>query len=109
MSINEIASLYHEAARLAHIASGTVAFGAFWTAAALRKGSSLHRRVGATYLLAMAGVLVSAMPLAAAAFLKGRPAVGTFLLYLVVFDFAAYWPRVQHDDPADMAPASSRP
>jgi len=91
MTVSEIANLYDELARLAHIASGTVALVAFWTAAALRKGSRLHRRVGDTYLLAMVGVILSALPLAVGAFLRDRPAIGTFLLYLVLVTATACW------------------
>ena len=50
---------------LLHIGFGVVALATFWTAAWLRKGSSLHRRVGTSYLLAMLGVLGTALPMSA--------------------------------------------
>lgn len=82
---------HYDIARIAHIIAGTAALGTFWTAAFLRKGSRLHRRVGDAYLIAMSGVMASALPLAAGAFVRGRPAVGTFLLYLVLITGTACW------------------
>lgn len=75
---------FHEPVRIAHVAAGSVALCTFWIAAVLRKGTPLHRLVGRTYLLAMLGILVSSLPLAAFAFAGGRPVTGSFLLYLVL-------------------------
>ncbi|RNF83698.1 hypothetical protein [Montanilutibacter psychrotolerans] len=74
-----------------HGAIGVVALAAFWGAAALRKGSVLHRRVGQIYLIAMAGIVVTALPLAAAAFARGKPVIGVFLAYLVVITATGTW------------------
>lgn len=91
MGISELAQLYYETARTIHIAAGTVALGSFWTSAAVRKGSRLHRRVGDAYLLAMVGVMLSALPLAGGSFMKGQSAAGTFLLYLVLITATGCW------------------
>mgnify|MGYP005847392477 CR=1 FL=1 len=80
---------FHEPVRIAHIAAGSVALCAFWSAAALRKGTERHRLVGRVYLLAMLGIIVTSLPLAGIAFGKGRPVTGSFLLYLVLITATA--------------------
>jgi hypothetical protein len=75
----------------AHIAAGSVALLTFWTAAIARKGSALHLRVGKIYLAAMLGVVLSALPMAAVFFARGKPGIGTFLLYLVVLTGTSIW------------------
>jgi hypothetical protein len=82
---------FYDGTRYIHIASGTVALATFWTAAFLRKGSSRHRLVGRTYMLAMILILVTAVPLALGAFARGKPIFGTFLLYLLVITGSPTW------------------
>jgi uncharacterized membrane protein len=74
-----------------HVALGVLALSAFWTIALLRKGTRLHRRIGGTYLIAMIGVTLTALPLAGGAFAAGRNATGVFLLYLVLITASALW------------------
>lgn len=74
-----------------HLAAGTVALLTYWSAAFARKGSPLHIRIGRSYLLAMIVVLLTSAGLAVAFFLRGRPAIGTFLAYLVVITATACW------------------
>lgn len=74
-----------------HIACGSVALLTFWTAAIARKGSVLHVRVGKVYLAAMLGVVLSALPMALVFFARGKPGIGTFLLYLVVLSGTSIW------------------
>lgn len=74
-----------------HIAAGSVALLTFWIAAIARKGSALHVRVGQVYLGAMLGVVLSALPMAAVFFARGKPGIGTFLLYLVVLSGTSIW------------------
>lgn len=74
-----------------HLAAGTLALVTCWSAALARKGSPLHIAVGRTYLLAMVVVLVTSAGLAAAFIMRGRPAIGTFLAYLVVITATACW------------------
>jgi hypothetical protein len=90
---------------LLHIGFGVVALATFWTAAWLRKGSSLHRRVGTSYLLAMLGVLGTALPMSAVFLWRGQTAIGVFLAYLVVITATACWlarraVRLKRDRPA---------
>lgn len=74
-----------------HGAVGVLALLTFWTAAFARKGSPLHRRVGQGYLLAMLGIIVTALPLAAYKFAQGQPVTATFLAYLVVITATGVW------------------
>jgi hypothetical protein len=74
-----------------HAAAGAVALAAFWTTAALPKGTRTHRRVGAVYLLAMLLLMLTAPPMAFAAFASGQPVTGVFLGYLTVITGTALW------------------
>ncbi|UNK48284.1 hypothetical protein MNR01_10915 [Lysobacter sp. S4-A87] len=74
-----------------HGAIGVVALATFWSNAALRKGTPLHRRVGRAFLLAMAGILVTGAPMAWFTFRDGRPVTAAFLAYLVVITASAVW------------------
>ncbi|MGB6308152.1 MAG: hypothetical protein WBF89_10185 [Steroidobacteraceae bacterium] len=74
-----------------HIGIGTVALTSFWVAAVLRKGTRLHRRLGDVYLLAMLGIVLTATPMAAVAYVRGKPVFGTFLAYLVLVTGTAAW------------------
>jgi|SRR6056297_681514 len=69
---------------LPHALIGTVALATFWTAAFAKKGSPLHRSIGRVYLLAMIGVLLTAIPLALSQAMKGQWVGATFLGYLVI-------------------------
>ncbi len=64
-----------------HGAIGVVALVTFWSNAALRKGTAAHRRVGRVFLLAMAGILITAAPMAWMTFRNGRPVTSAFLGY----------------------------
>lgn len=67
-----------------HALVGTVALVTFWTAAMAKKGSPLHKTVGKVYLLAMIGVVVTAVPLALSHALAGQWLGAAFLGYLVI-------------------------
>ena len=67
-----------------HIAAGAVALVLFWCAAFSRKGSPFHKSCGRIYLIAMVGVIITAVPLSVVLFARGQPVVGTFMAYLVV-------------------------
>lgn len=74
-----------------HACISAVALGAFWTAAFARKGSSLHRRVGQIYLLAMTGILITGAAMALGKWWQGQPVAASFLGYLLVITAAAVW------------------
>lgn len=69
---------------LPHVAAGTVALVLFWLAAAGRKGSPFHKAVGRGYLMAMAAIVMTALPLVALAWLRGQPIAALFLGYLAL-------------------------
>lgn len=75
----------------AHVLVGTVALATFWTAALLRKGTPAHRTTGRIYLLAMTGIVVTAVPMAIARWLDGHVVTATFLGYLVVITTTGVW------------------
>jgi len=72
------------AVALPHGLIGAVALASFWTAGLAKKGSPLHKRAGKIYLLAMIGVVVTAVPLALSQALKGQWVGAAFLGYLVI-------------------------
>jgi len=74
---------------LIHAAFGTAALLSFWTAGLARKGSPLHRRVGRAYLIAICGIGLTALPMAARKFAVGDLAMGAFLGYLIVLTATA--------------------
>jgi uncharacterized membrane protein len=76
---------------IAHVAAGTVALLAYWSAAIARKGGRLHRRVGQAYLLAMVAVLATSVVLAGTFFARGQAGIGTFLAYLALLTATACW------------------
>ncbi|MEX2497472.1 MAG: hypothetical protein WD397_01180 [Wenzhouxiangellaceae bacterium] len=67
-----------------HALIGTVALVTFWTAGLSKKGSPLHKIVGKIYLLAMIGIVVTALPLALSQALKGQWVGAAFLGYLAI-------------------------
>jgi hypothetical protein len=81
----------YELIRWTHVAAGTLALLGFWLNAALRKGSPLHSRVGEGYLLVMAVVMATALPIAWQAFANDEPVRGVFLAYLVVITATPTW------------------
>lgn len=74
-----------------HGLSGLVALVTYWIAAAAKKGSPLHLRVGKTYMLAMLGIVITAIPMSAIIALKGKVGTATFLAYLVVITATGLW------------------
>lgn len=75
----------------AHGSVGTLALATFWIAAASRKGSPLHRRVGQVYLLAMTGILITAVPMALARYRQGDVYTALFLGYLTAITANGVW------------------
>ena len=76
---------------IAHIAAGSIALLTFWIAAIARKGSPLHKRIGKCYLLAMVGIVGTALPMALVFMARGRLGTGVFLAYLVVITASGMW------------------
>jgi len=74
-----------------HAAVGTTALVTFWTAGMTRKGSPVHKTAGKIYLLAMAGILLSAFPMAFFIMLDKSQVFGAFLLYLLIITGTSTW------------------
>jgi len=74
-----------------HIAIGCLALIGFWTAGLARKGSPLHRRAGQLFLIAMAGILVTGVPMALHKWQSGQPITAAFLGYLLVITATGVW------------------
>ncbi len=76
---------------LVHGLCGLVALVTFWIAAFAKKGAPLHLRAGKTYMIAMLGIVITAVPMAAIIANRGKPGIATFLAYLVVITLTAMW------------------
>ena len=74
-----------------HVAAGTVALAAYWTAGLAKKGSPLHRGAGQVFLLAMLGILASGVPLVLAALARGQENAAAFLGYLLLLVAQGCW------------------
>ena len=77
--------------RSLHIGIGVIALTSFWIVAVLRKGTTLHRRTGSVYLVAMLGIVLTATPMALYAFTHVNPVTGVFLLYLALITATPAW------------------
>ena len=75
----------------AHAGTGLLALATFWSSAVLHKGSMLHRRAGQAYLLAMLGIIVTAIPMVGFQYQQGRTVIAAFLAYLVVITATGVW------------------
>ena len=80
----------YEIIRSAHGIVGVLALASFWTAGLARKGSPLHKLAGKVFLLALAAILASALPMAGVILARGI-AVAPFLFYLVLITATSCW------------------
>ena len=69
---------------LPHVIAGTAALILFWINALAPKGTAAHRRFGHAYLIAMAVVLLTGIPLTVHLIVQGHVITGTFLGYLLL-------------------------
>jgi hypothetical protein len=81
----------YDAILYVHILAGTIALATFWTAATLRKGSGAHRGVGSTFMITMLVLSATGILIALAAFRRGQPVMGSFLLYVVLITVTPCW------------------
>ena len=80
----------YEIIRSAHGIVGVLALASFWTAGIARKGSPLHKLAGKAFLLAMAAILASALPMAGVILARGI-AVAPFLFFLILITATSCW------------------
>ena len=76
---------------IVHVTAGTVALITFWLSALLRKGSERHRLSGRVYLVAMALVIASGVPLTLERLSAGQVAGAAFLGYLLLLVSTSVW------------------
>ena len=57
----------------------------------VRKGSPVHKVSGKLYLLAMTGILLSALPMTVAFYTRQHPVAAAFLAYLLVITSTSVW------------------
>lgn len=76
---------------LVHGLCGLIALITYWSAAIAKKGSPLHLRVGKIYMLAMLGIVITAVPMAIIIAMRGQTGIATFLAYLVLITSTAMW------------------
>ncbi|TVQ41730.1 MAG: hypothetical protein EA370_01185 [Wenzhouxiangella sp.] len=84
---------------LPHAWLGGLALISYWFAALAGKGSGAHRLAGRVFLLAMVGVVLTALPLSVATWLNGHVIWAVFLAYLVVLvsvNCLNAWRAVRH-------------
>lgn len=75
----------------AHILAGTVVLAAFWIAALAAKGSTVHRRGGRVYVLAMVALLALTLVMTAGMVLDGDPRRAMFNVYVSLISVASVW------------------
>lgn len=91
MSLSLLEGLPYQINLGLHIAGGSVALAAFWTAAVVRKGGRLHRGAGKIFMLAMCAVLATGVLLVLKRFADGALVSGVFLGYLFFITGQACW------------------
>jgi hypothetical protein len=82
---------WYSSTALIHASIGTIALATFWVAGMSKKGSPVHKAAGKIYLLAMTGIIMSALPLALSMLLNKNPVGGSFFLYLLVITTTSVW------------------
>lgn len=80
-----------ETARVVHIALGVLVLASFWSAAAVRKGSSLHRRAGRAFLLSTSALLAVTLVMAAGMVSGGQGKRAMFNVYVTLISVASVW------------------
>lgn len=75
----------------AHGLVGLVALVTFWIAAAAKKGAPLHVRTGKVYMVAMIGIIATAVPMAAIIGARGHLQSALFLGYLSIITATGVW------------------
>ena len=82
---------HYDLVKFAHAGIGALALATFWLSGLCRKGSPLHKASGKVYLLAMAGILLSAIPMTVAFYTRQHPVAAAFLAYLLVITATSVW------------------
>ncbi len=82
---------HYDLVKFAHACICALALLTFWLSGLARKGSLLHKASGKIYLLAMTGILISALPMTVAFITRQHPVAAAFLAYLLVITSTSVW------------------
>ena len=78
-------------ARTLHVSVGVITLATFWIAALAKKGSVLHRRAGAIYLISLIAILVTAGMMLRARLSVGDTSTAAFIGILIIFIGTSAW------------------
>ena len=81
----------YDLVKFLHAGIGALALTTFWLSGLTRKGGALHKASGKLYLLAMTGILLSAIPMTVAFYTRQHPVAAAFLAYLLVITATSVW------------------
>lgn len=81
----------YDLVKFLHAGIGTIALTTFWLSGLVRKGGPVHKASGKIYLLAMTGILLSAVPMTVAFYNRQHPVAAAFLAYLLVITTTSVW------------------
>jgi hypothetical protein len=77
--------------RTLHVSVGVVTLATFWIAALAKKGSALHRRAGAIYLISLIAILATSSLMLVARLRVGDASTAAFISILIVFIGTSAW------------------
>jgi hypothetical protein len=77
--------------RTLHVSVGVVTLATFWIAALAKKGSTLHRRAGAIYLISLIAILATSSMMLVARLRVGDASTAAFISILIVFIGTSAW------------------
>ena len=80
-----------ETARALHIALGVLVLASFWSAAAVRKGSRRHRRMGRAFLVSTSALLAVTLVMAAGMAVGGQGKRAMFNVYVTLISVTSVW------------------
>ena len=82
---------HYDLVKFTHAGIGALALVTFWLSGMARKGGPVHKVSGKLYLLAMTGILLSALPMTVAFYTRQHPVAAAFLAYLLVITTTSVW------------------
>jgi hypothetical protein len=82
---------FYSLGRTLHVAVGTVTLTTFWIAALATKGSVLHRRAGAIYLVSLLAILATAVMMLLARLRAGDSSTAAWIGMLIIFIGTSAW------------------
>jgi hypothetical protein len=77
--------------RTLHVSVGVITLSTFWIAALATKGSALHRRAGAVYLVSLVAILATAGMMLLARLSAGEASMAAWIALLIIFLGTSAW------------------